>query len=374
MKNPLVSVIIPTKDRQNFLKIALESVLKQTFSDFEVIIVNDGGENIDSFIHNFNDRRLISLSHPYNKGPSAARNTALNHARGKYIAYLDDDDIFYEIHLELLVKALSTSDFHVAYTDGSICHKRMVNSKPMIEKNESLIFDITFEKLLINNFMPPIFVMHEKVCLDEVGYFDETLRRHEDWDLWLRLFQKYPFLHISEATAEYSQWEGQVTSLWVGNFLHTMQIIHYRYRSLAKNNAYVIEEQKEARARLRIYMMRHLEKMSELEIKNLQLESNMEDLFSSVQFHSHDDITETLAIVDYLTKRVPDNARFWLTHGKLSLLLGYYREASFAIMRSLELQETKEALVTLAATLEKGKAPEEAAKIRDYIEKKGLGP
>ena len=92
-KSPRVTVVIPTYNRGDLLPRAVNSVLAQTYSDFELILVDDCSfDNTQDVIHDFEDPRIRSIRHEVNRGAAATRNTGIAHARGEYIAYLDDDD------------------------------------------------------------------------------------------------------------------------------------------------------------------------------------------------------------------------------------------------------------------------------------------
>jgi glycosyltransferase involved in cell wall biosynthesis len=117
--NPLVSVIVPTLNRPAMLKEALASIASQTYTPIEIIVVNDAGVEVEDVISalRFN-QRIVYLKHATNKGLPAARNTGLKAASGDYVAYLDDDDIYYPDHIQTLVSFLLATDYKVAYTDS----------------------------------------------------------------------------------------------------------------------------------------------------------------------------------------------------------------------------------------------------------------
>lgn len=206
-KVPLVSIIIPTYNRPGTLKIALESIIAQTYKFIETIVVNDAGIDVLNVIDTFRDRLSIKyFVHNINKDRSAARNTAIKHASGKYIAYLDDDDIFYPDHIETLVSFLETNNtYKVAYTDACRAFQEKEDGK-YITKNKEVpySFDFDYDLILAGNFIPTPCIMHYKSCIDTVGMFDETLGAHEDWDLWIRMSTKFQFAHIKKITCEYS--------------------------------------------------------------------------------------------------------------------------------------------------------------------------
>jgi len=114
MNYPLVSVVIPSYNRAATIGKAIESVLAQTFADFELIIVDDGssdGAQLDSVLRRFGDPRLRLVRHPVNRGVSAARNTGIDGARGRFVAFLDSDDFWLPAKLEKQVHAaLGTAD------------------------------------------------------------------------------------------------------------------------------------------------------------------------------------------------------------------------------------------------------------------------
>src|ERR1044071_3963007 len=118
-QNPLVSVIIPTFNRPTMLKDALASIAAQTYAPVEIIVVNDAGVDFDYVVSPFRHKqRVIYLKHDTHRGLPAARNTGLRAASGDYIAYLDDDDVYYPDHIQTLASFLANSPYKVAYTDA----------------------------------------------------------------------------------------------------------------------------------------------------------------------------------------------------------------------------------------------------------------
>jgi glycosyltransferase involved in cell wall biosynthesis len=202
--SPLVSVIVPTFNRQETLRRTIASLLSQSYSNFEIIVVNDAGESVDELIHSFNTEKLILATHESNRGLPSARNTAINLSRGKYIAYLDDDDIFYPEHLQALVSTLERSISKVAYTDAMMDILKTVDGRlQTVDKQMAYSYDFSRDLFLISNYIPVLCIMHEKSCLDRVGLFDESLTSHEDWELWIRMSQEYDFEHIKRSTCEF---------------------------------------------------------------------------------------------------------------------------------------------------------------------------
>jgi FkbM family methyltransferase len=246
---PLVSVIVPTHNRPESLKFAVVSVLNQTYSNIEIIVVNDAGEPVDDLLRSLNLRgSIVSLRHDQNKGPAAARNTGLRAARGKYIAYLDDDDIYFRDHIEVLVTALEGSAYHVAHTQAQRSHQvRQGGRYVEVNRSQPYTCSVTHDQLLVRNLVPTLCIMHEKACIDEIGYFDETLKTHEDWDLWIRMSKKFDFLHIPKFTAQVT-WRTDgttTTSQRQQTFLDAPQRIYQKYREESAANPAVLAQQAE---------------------------------------------------------------------------------------------------------------------------------
>jgi len=231
-RKPLVTVIVPTKNRSHFLAEALESILNQTYKNFEVIVVNDGGKDVSELLSKFKDKRIRYIQHETSKGPAAARNCGLKVATGEYIAYLDDDDIYYPNHLEILITFLEKNNAHFAYTDSyeAIQEKK---GYEYITTSRKLAYGYDFDrqKFLIKDYIPILTVMHRKDCVEDVGMFDESLGVHEDWDLWIRLSGKFDFHHMSEVTSEFRTREDgdSITSDNFPKFIKVMKEIHAKY-------------------------------------------------------------------------------------------------------------------------------------------------
>ena len=257
---PLVSVIVPTYNRPLLLREALCSILAQSFKDFEIIVVNDAGCEVDSIIKPLKlQGRILSLRHEVNRGLGAARNTGVRAARGRYIAYLDDDDRFYPQHLQTLVDFLRAHPGTVAYTDALRARQEHLQGRWIVTQRELLYsHDWDNDKILMHNFVPVLCFMHEKAFLEKSGFFDESLDRHEDWDLWIRLSRHYPFAHIRTVTCEFShRTDGSsMTSQGAERFLATMEQIHARYASLTSGRPDLIEGQRVSREGLRAQVAR----------------------------------------------------------------------------------------------------------------------
>ncbi len=186
---PSVSIITPTYNRAQYIKEAIESVISQTYSDWELIVVDDGStdqtfEILDKYAKQDKRIRYIRQS---NAGPSTARNTALAQVSGKYIAFIDDDDRWLPEKLKLQVELMESDPetgfcyvrFQIYKKAGNNLEKGMLFPQFLATKFEDL-FDV---------FIAPSSSLFRKTCLDQAGRFNPLYERCEDFDLWLRIGQ-----------------------------------------------------------------------------------------------------------------------------------------------------------------------------------------
>ncbi len=192
---PKVSVIIPTYNRLPMLKEAVDSVLSQDFEDFELIVVDDGStDGTGEEIKKYGGRvRLFQSSE--NRGVSAARNKGILHARGKYVAFLDSDDLWVKGKLKIQVSFLDDNpQYPLCYTDEIWIRKgKRVNPRVRHAKYSGWIF----EKCLPLCIISPSSAMMKKTLFSKVGLFDEVLPVCEDYDFWLRVSARFPVFFIN---------------------------------------------------------------------------------------------------------------------------------------------------------------------------------
>ena len=200
-----VSVIMPANRNSQEIKEAIQSVLNQTFQDFELIIINDHGpKEIQNVVESFQSNKIQYFRLDQRVGPGAARNLGVLKARGKYLAYLDDDDVYYPHHLETLVGLLKESQFEFGYTNMVIVKGSLDQGRFKFDRMGD-VRDVPFDKgaMVCKSFTGTNTVLHEKEILKEVGLFNEKLRPGQDEDLWIRCASRYAFIHASSCTSEY---------------------------------------------------------------------------------------------------------------------------------------------------------------------------
>ena len=202
---PRVSVILTTYRRAHLVARALQSVLAQSYPDFEVIVVDDGSpDGTRDVIARFTDPRAHYIFQE-NRGLAGARNTGVRAARGAYIAFLDDDDEYLPTKLAQQVPALDEHpEYGVVYSDVYLCDaagNRIRRVSDALGKGDPPS-GMILEALVHGNFLVSNAPLLRRECF-EVGLFDERLRMFEDWDFWLRLACETRFLYQPGAVACY---------------------------------------------------------------------------------------------------------------------------------------------------------------------------
>lgn len=192
---PLISVIIPAFNSERTIQETINSVLCQTVSDFEIIIINDGSQDSTlEAISSISDHRIAVFSYP-NMGVSASRNRGLRYASGDYIAFLDADDLWTPDKLESQLKALrSRPEAAVAYswTDWIDQFGKFLRPGGHITKNGNVHSDLLLRDFVESGSNPLI----RKEALIKVGNFNESLSAAADWEMWLRLAALYEFVAV----------------------------------------------------------------------------------------------------------------------------------------------------------------------------------
>jgi len=207
--NPLVSIIVRTKDRPELLKRALQSIAAQTYGPIEVILVNDGGCDLrgEELKEILPDVLLNYIRLEKNTGRAHAGNVGIENAKGDYIGFLDDDDEFYREHVATLVSAMKRSDYKIAYTAVEFVERTFDSGALQFTDIKKGLFakDLSYNDLLIANYIPLISLLFKSDVLKNL-MFDETFDLYEDWDMLIRASEKNEFYFINKITAQYNQW------------------------------------------------------------------------------------------------------------------------------------------------------------------------
>jgi len=187
---PSVSIIIPTFNRSQKLIRAVQSVLKQTFRDFEVIIVDDGSSDDTYQAIAFCMSMIQYVKKEVNQGVSAARNSGIRRASAPWIAFLDSDDYWLEDKLSVQMNYIEAHPGTLACQTEEmwIRNGKRVNPRRRHAKLSGDIFSQSLKLCIVS----PSSVLVKRSLFDEVGLFDETLPAAEDYDMWLRISCRYP--------------------------------------------------------------------------------------------------------------------------------------------------------------------------------------
>lgn len=193
---PTVSVILPTYNRPTLLRRAIASVLRQTYRDFEVLVVDDASEHDPgALVQDMGDERVRLLRHAENRGNAAARNTGIRAARGRFLAFLDDDDEWLPEKLEVQVAVLESSDADEALV---YCARRLMENGQVVGVDAPGRQGHVLDDMLPWGLMSCPSVVLKAEVLDTVGHFDERLRRGVDEDLWRRIARSYRVRYVDE--------------------------------------------------------------------------------------------------------------------------------------------------------------------------------
>ena len=209
----LVSAVITTYKRPTEIVFrALESVLNQTYSNIEVILVDDSPENYDGRIALQNEilkysDRVKYIQNEHNLGACASRNVGLDIANGDYIAFLDDDDEWLPNKIEYQISKFTNSNIGLVY-----CGRTVVNDSTGKISNEPIVecSGYIFDELIFNNFVGSTsYPLIKREALVDVGGFDPLMESAQDYDVWLRLAKKYEVDFVNIPLVQYHIHEGE---------------------------------------------------------------------------------------------------------------------------------------------------------------------
>lgn len=208
---PRVSVVIPCYNGKRFISDAIESVLRQTWEDFELVIVDDGSADtsVDIIKRYLHEDRVRLIRHDSNRGIAAARNTGIRNATGDYIGFLDQDDLWREdkLAVQLGRSELKHEDrVDVVFSDVDIEHvgagRRARRHKRVPANIARLRPDELLTRLFLSDFISIGSALIRKECFDAVGLMDENIRSgSDDFELFTRLAQRYRFVYIDKPLA-----------------------------------------------------------------------------------------------------------------------------------------------------------------------------
>ena len=226
MNQPLVSVIVPAYNVERYVETCLQSILDQSYQNFEIIVVNDGSsDNTGEVIQSFHDERISYYSQE-NMGVSKARNSGITLAKGDFIALLDADDWWHEDKLEKQLKVLSDASIDVSYTDQYLTDEdgRKFDSS----KVNGVSGDIT-DQIISGNFVNTSSAIIRKSFLDKIwAKYDESYPVCEDWFFWFFLaINGAKFHFLDERITPYRQHSESLSKNFERMYNKSYQLLKY---------------------------------------------------------------------------------------------------------------------------------------------------
>ena len=208
-ENGMISVVIPTYNREKFLKQAIQTVRKQTYQNFEIIVVDDASkEDNKQIIDSFNDNRITYYRNKTRKGAPFSRNIGIKNAKGEFIAFLDDDDEWEKDKLKLQIKPFT--DLSVGLV---VCYS--LDKRFGMERISKPHETLTYKDLLKSfNLSSTSSYIARKKAVDEVGGFDIKLPSAQEYDLALRISKKYKIKTIQKVLMIQNASDSQISTNW----------------------------------------------------------------------------------------------------------------------------------------------------------------
>ncbi len=239
---PLVSVVIPTYNHGAYICEALDSVLNQTYQNFKIIIVDNYSEDeTERLIGRYGDRRLQYVKYRNHGIIAASRNHGIRQTRGKYVAFLDSDDIWLPEMLEKGVDVLNhDGDTAMVYSRFRTITRNTI-SQIILPREAICRSGHIFNQLYINTFIACSGVTVRRSVLDEVGLFDtsEEMVTVEDTDLWLRIARRYPIACSHDAPLFLYRIQQHNMSRGYLNKLRGSLVLKRRYRNEAGFSVFI---------------------------------------------------------------------------------------------------------------------------------------
>src|SRR5215471_4938106 len=209
---PKVSVVIPTYNRARFLPVAIRSVLRQTFKDFEILIIDDASsDDTEAVVEGIGDSRIRYIRHEQNRRISGARNTGVRNSTGEYIAFLDDDDEWVPDKLARQVGVLDgaaqiVGAVYTAFAQVDVATEEVLGVVTPTQRGHIL------HALCVRNCVGTAStVCLRRQCFEDVGLFDESVAFGEEYDMWIRVAHRFDFTYINEPLVRYGVHGGRLS-------------------------------------------------------------------------------------------------------------------------------------------------------------------
>lgn len=236
-KKPLISIVIPTYNRPNYLKKAIETVLDQTYSNFEILVVDDAStvDNLE-IIQDFDDDRINFFKNKRRSGAPYSRNVGIKNAKGEFVAFLDDDDEWASPKLEVQLKAFDDTNIGlvVCYSLDKRFGRERVSKPPESVTHADLLKSFNLSST-------STYLVRRKV-FDEIGFFDLDLPSAQEYDLAIRISKLYSVITVPDILMIQNASEGQISENWTRKIRGIMALYKKyanEYKSLGFKNSII---------------------------------------------------------------------------------------------------------------------------------------
>jgi LmbE family N-acetylglucosaminyl deacetylase/glycosyltransferase involved in cell wall biosynthesis len=244
-----ITVIIRTRNRENWLREAVQSVLGNTIPA-RIVVVNDGGNSPAPWLNDLS-KDITVVDHPESRGRSAAMNAGVERAETEWIAFLDDDDVYLPEHLLVLANATLSGTARAYYTDAVYSAMERSDEGTWIAQSRRRVFQQDFDKnlLLIDNYIPlPTLLVRREDYL-AIGGFDPGIDMFEDWDFLIRLASLGPLQRIPRVTCEVRQFPGSGSPILASPegssaYLEAKKLVWEKHRDLLTFEAFEAQKRR----------------------------------------------------------------------------------------------------------------------------------
>ena len=224
MDKPLVSVVIATYNMADYLPLAVQSALAQTYKPIEVLIVDDGStDRTAEAVQPLLADPRVSYRTQKNGGQAVAKNRGIRESKGQYVAFLDADDLWtpdkLEAQMPLFARSSTVGVVYSAFTYIDQAGRQLRNAPDKLHRGR------VSGPMLVFNFVGFGTSVVKRECFERLGLFNENLRMGIDYDLWLRFSTQYEFDYVDRPLLYYREWPGQMSRNWNSRYLNGIEIM-----------------------------------------------------------------------------------------------------------------------------------------------------
>ncbi|UFT99177.1 glycosyltransferase family 2 protein [Radiobacillus kanasensis] len=250
MVEPVVSVIIPTFNRVHALAELMEALSSQTFKYFEIVIVNDAGEDVTDVQELYPELPITIINLPGNRGHVYARNVGVGHARGEFILLIDDDDLIVSTHMETMLQEVG--GFELVFSDVEIVDYELENGTRKVISRFPFAYNWDRQAMRTFSTFVPSGTLYRKEIHSVIGNFDEEMKHYWDWDFFLRVEAQFRVkkVPIAGVLYEFSQTGNNASKNQASMRIHLDRLsLKHHLGELPTKNFFLLLEEPELLAR-----------------------------------------------------------------------------------------------------------------------------